>query len=329
MADTRNTNIAGYKVIKENVNANQGMLEIFLDNTKKWVVFDTNMERIVINKPFHVNGNIYTNNDKLVLTEENIKNIKVDVGSIDGFKLDDTKGGTNATTDNALWTAYRTVQEIKTKVVPENIPYTHLDNPELDSIKKALDKILYVPLTISSFTNNQSIIEMGTPQTTNVTFSWAYNKANIISQSINGNSLPITDRTYVILPVSTNTTMTLSANDEKSTITRSSSIQFLNGRYWGTSNNTTLDNALILSLSKELTEYRNKTFTVNADPNQYIYYSYPKRLGKCKFSVGGFEGGFEENFISFTNSKGYIEDYYIYKSTNHSLGNTTVIATGI
>ena len=110
-------------------------------------------------------------------------------------------------------------------------------------------------------------------------------------------------------------TVTLSVNDEKNTITKTSTVQFLNGRYWGVSASTTINSVLILSLSKEISESRNKTFTVNAITTNYIYYAYPKRLGTCKFSVGGFDGGFQASTVSMTNSKCYTEDYYVSKST--------------
>ena len=48
-------------------------------------------------------------------------------------------------------------------------------------------------------------------------------------------------------------------------------------------------------------------------------------MGKPTFYVGGFEGGFDllHTFL-YTNSKGYSENYYVYKSINSSLGSTSV-----
>jgi hypothetical protein len=73
---------------------------------------------------------------------------------------------------------------------------------------------------------------------------------------------------------------------------------------------------------------RVRTFTVNAGTNEYIYYSYPSRLGTATFTVGGFEGGF--SLIStqtHINSLGFSESYYVYRSDNKSLGSTTVVVS--
>ena len=81
----------------------------------------------------------------------------------------------------------------------------------------------------------------------------------------------------------------------------------------------------LLKLSKTLTNSRSGPFTVNCSPGQYIFFAIPTRFGTPKFTVGGFEGGFNLiSTIDFTNSSNYTEPYYLYKSENHSLGNTTV-----
>jgi len=67
---------------------------------------------------------------------------------------------------------------------------------------------------------------------------------------------------------------------------------------------------------------------VNAGANEYLLFAFPKRLGTVTFYVGGFEGGFESpETVSVTNANGWTEDYYVWRSTNHSLGSTTVQTT--
>lgn len=75
-----------------------------------------------------------------------------------------------------------------------------------------------------------------------------------------------------------------------------------------------------------LSNTKARTVTVNAGSGLYIWYAVPKRLGECKFTVGGFSGGFELMGIqSLTNANGYREDYYLYRSQIAGLGQTTVV----
>jgi hypothetical protein len=48
-------------------------------------------------------------------------------------------------------------------------------------------------------------------------------------------------------------------------------------------------------------------------------------MGTRSFKVGGFDGGFTlYDTISFTNASGYTEEYYVYRSDNAGLGQTSV-----
>lgn len=86
-----------------------------------------------------------------------------------------------------------------------------------------------------------------------------------------------------------------------------------------------IDSGFIRGLAKTLRSSKLSSFTVTAGAGQYIYYCVPKRFGTCSFTVGGFDGGFDlAATVSFTNGSGYTEDYYVYRSTNAGLGNTTV-----
>ena len=106
---------------------------------------------------------------------------------------------------------------------------------------------------------------------------------------------------------------------------RSIEISFLNGIYWGVSSSTVYDNNFIKTLTKQLSDNRKRTITVDCNEGQYIYYCLPTRLGTPSFSVGGFSGGFDKvSTILFENNSGFTENYDIWKSTNSNLGNTTV-----
>lgn len=64
---------------------------------------------------------------------------------------------------------------------------------------------------------------------------------------------------------------------------------------------------------------------VTTGEGEYMLFAFPKRLGTVEFWVGGFEGGFEDpETVSVTNSNGWTEDYYAWRSTNSNLGETVV-----
>lgn len=88
---------------------------------------------------------------------------------------------------------------------------------------------------------------------------------------------------------------------------------------------STVDNNFLFNLSSALSGTKSRKITVNSSNNYYIWYAYPARLGNANFKVGGFDGGFElYTTFTHTNSSGYQESYYVYKSDNHGLGNTTI-----
>ena len=203
--------------------------------------------------------------------------------------------------------------------------YTNPISETIVDYKSALDYLLYYDLTITLNTSHVTTVEVGSVLS-NVTFNWSYNKT-ILSQSFNGVSLDKDVKNFVCTEnIINNKTFTLTANDERKQFSKSITFNFRHGRYWGTSSSTSLTNDDILnSLNKELSTNRNKTFTVTANDNEYIYYCYPNSWGTSTFSVGGFVGGFElVSTINFTNINNVTTLYNVYRSTNKSLGNTTV-----
>ena len=190
------------------------------------------------------------------------------------------------------------------------------------------DEFEYVPIAITSFTNHKNTVEIGT-KITDVILNWALNKDPQVMTIDSETITPLTTRTktYSGQNITTNKTYTLKVTDEKdATATKTTSITFLNGVYWGAKAAPgSYDSAFILGLSKGLQSNKNKTFTVDAAAGQHIFYALPARYGACTFNVGGFDGGFTKvSTIEFTNASGYKENYDIYKSVNAGLGNTTV-----
>ena len=210
--------------------------------------------------------------------------------------------------------------------IDNKMRYTNPISETITDYKTALDYLLYYDLTISLSCNQPTNLEVG-ESLNSITFTWSYNKDGISFQSFNSENirdLSIREYTYNI-PLSTNKTFTLMATDERKTFSKSISFNFKHGTYWGVNAKKTLNNSDIASLNKELSNGRGKTFTVSCGEGLYIYYCYPMSWGAATFSVGGFVGGFElVDTVSFSNSYDYASDYYVYRSTNHSLGDTTV-----
>lgn len=180
------------------------------------------------------------------------------------------------------------------------------------------------PFDISSISINSTIAQIGSTASPKLT--WNYTHSTIKSQTINKEAVENTLRTKTFTGVTATTTYTLVATSNSGTQkSKSATITFANGVYYGKSTTTTYDSALINSLTKQLSNSKNRTITVNAGAGEYIYYCVPSRLGACSFNVGGFDGGFSKvATVNFTNSDNYAEKYDIYKSDNANLGNTNV-----
>lgn len=214
---------------------------------------------------------------------------------------------------------------INSDSISEALIYTNESDASIRTVKDALDKLLYFNPSISlTGLGNQ---EKG-KQLSNVFLRWTYNKS-VVSQKINGVIIEPAVREYLIESLDMNSSIkrwTIEGNDGTNACTATTSVSFLSGRYWGTSNSNTYDSHFVQSLVKELSTTRAKSFTVNAArDDDHIFYCIPASFGEAKFSVGGFEGGFTKvTTIQYTNAYHYTETYDIYKSTQGGLGTTTV-----
>jgi hypothetical protein len=119
---------------------------------------------------------------------------------------------------------------------------------------------------------------------------------------------------------------TLTAIGDTNTATSTYTLTFVNNVYYATSSISAATVSQIISAGTTvLSNSRARTFSVTAGLGEYIYYSYPSRLGVATFTVGGFAGGFSLiSTESHTNSAGYTENYYVYRSEQTGLGFTTV-----
>lgn len=193
---------------------------------------------------------------------------------------------------------------------------TKASEAECVDIRARLDALEYVDIKINSFAASPSICELGSTNTINL--SWNVNKTPT-AQNINGT--PITGNSKQIAGITSAQYYTLNVTDGKTNASKGVSVSFANQVYYGAAVNITD----VTSLSKILSNNPERTITVNAGEDEYIIYAIPARLGNVVFFVGGFEGGFEapvEQMLE--NESGYRETYYVYRSTNANLGETTV-----
>ena len=209
----------------------------------------------------------------------------------------------------------------------EDIEYI---NGDVSNVKEALDKLLYTPPSINSFSANPPAVDydVGNAQGP-ITFSWVPNKA-ITSQSLTDiGDIPVSDRSAQYNSIiSSDKTFTLTISDGKQSASRSLTYRFMHRAYWGASTApASYTGAFISSLSdSRLTTTRTGTVRVTAGAGQYIYYCFPASWGTPTFNVGGFDGGFElVDTLSFTNNYGITTTYVIWKSDNPNLDSVTIL----
>ena len=225
-----------------------------------------------------------------------------------------------------LFNKWEEALETNTKAIKAGTGKAYDDTAIKADIAELKSKIWDIqnPFNISALSVEPNTAQMGS--TVSPKLTWNYTHSEIKSQTINSAAVDKTLRTKTFTGVTATTTYTLAATSNSDVKkSKSVTITFANGVYYGKSTTSTYDAALISGLTKQLSNSKNRTITVNAGVGEYIFYCIPSRLGTCSFNVGGFDGGFSKvATIEFTNSDNYAEDYDIYKSDNANLGNTNV-----
>lgn len=197
----------------------------------------------------------------------------------------------------------------------------------LSIVESQIADLMYEAISITSFTNNIGIVEIGSI-VTNVALSWKTNKIPT-ALTLDGESIDasLDGKDFSNLSLTSDKTWTLVAIDEKdATSTKTTAIKFYNGVYYGVVNDgATINNETIIGLTKSLQSTKTKTFTVAANDGQYIIYALPADYGTPAFNVGGFDGGFSlHSTFNFKNASGHEESYNVWLSDNTGLGSTTV-----
>lgn len=204
------------------------------------------------------------------------------------------------------------------------------DNAEYPTVKAALDKLLYVAPSITSFSGGGSY-ENGKSIAT-VNFAWAVNKT-VTSQSITDvGSVGVSARAYTYTPttpITGNKTFTLTVGDGTKTATRSTSISFYNKIYWGTSDKATLTNADILAFetagNAAFASSRAIKKTFNCSGGKYFYFAIPTSMcSGLTIVVGGlsFSAFTTVTMADFTNASGKTVSYNIYRPNSIQNGSS-------
>lgn len=197
----------------------------------------------------------------------------------------------------------------------QQILYSNEAYPNITTLEQALDIALYQDLTIS-VKISPSVAESG-DSIENVLLTWSYNKSDIKQQAIDNTTIDPNIRQLELEgPIVSSITKKVVGNDGTKTVTGQATLNFYPGIYYGSG----ISQPPIQSMEKVLLPSRSCRITVNAEQNEYIWILLPINYGDPTFTVGGFSGGFQK--VGSTSYK--ITNYNIWRSDNHSLGNTTI-----
>ena len=201
-----------------------------------------------------------------------------------------------------------------------------LSDERFEKIESDIADLKYIAISVSSFGHDAGTKEKG-DKVSSVVLSWVLNKEpvslTVAGQTVTpakSGSITVTDE------ISETKTFSLLATDERAaTATKSTTINFYDGIYYGTAAKPDeVDSEFILSLTKILASGKNRTVNVSGGEGLYFFYAYPASLGDSIFNVGGFDYEFESETVSFENKFGVIKDYIVYVSDNPMLSNNSV-----
>ena len=180
--------------------------------------------------------------------------------------------------------------------------------------------------SIASFTNSHPLEEIGST-VNSTTLNWTLGGGAATAQSLNHGLGTVAVGTLSKgdwASYSTNRTYTLTVTNANGSASANSTVAFLNGVYYGVSNLTSLNDAQILALTRQLQSTRIQTRTL-APNNEYLYLAWPTSYGTPIFVVNGL---LDTDWVlvtrAFVNASGYSESYDIYRSGNLLFGNQIV-----
>jgi hypothetical protein len=230
----------------------------------------------------------------------------------------------NIYTKDEVFTKEEVTQAIESATPEMSADKVEYNNGSITTVQQALDQLLYVAPSITSFSGGGTY-EVG-QSIASVNLAWALNKA-VTSQSINQGigSLDVGLRSYThtpSTPIRSNVTYTLTVSDGKNSASKSTSLAFRYKRYWGVSTSDTLDNAGVLALSKELTTGRTQSRTFNCSGGKYFYFVIPAEYcNGISFKVGGLAfSDMDVKDMAVVNESGATVNCKVYRSKNIQTG---------
>lgn len=197
------------------------------------------------------------------------------------------------------------------------IDYANGGYPSLTDVKRALDHLLFVPMSVAL--TGGGVYERGQSIAT-VSLAWSISKG-ISAQVLSGPGVPsigTLDRAAVAVgPFTTDSTWTVQATSADASEIKSSStsLVFRSRRHWGTSAAATLDDGDLLTfLSDELATSRLQTRSFTC-ADEYIWFAWPSEFGAPDFWVGGLRNtAWIETVRAHVNAYGHSRSYRLYRS---------------
>lgn len=201
------------------------------------------------------------------------------------------------------------------------------DVEEVKKLRDDISRLQSSTIKVTNFSVAPNIVEIGSV-INSITLKWDTNFRVLTRQYLNDVEIPdITKRSRTLDgPFTSSQTYTLRVEgDDGNSDIKTTELKFLNNIYYGTEKLHDINSSFINSLSRVLTENKQKGFTVVSREREYIYVALPVRFGEPKFTIISEEADFELiTKFDHENSSGYVEEYAVYRTTNVHLGQTTI-----
>lgn len=212
-------------------------------------------------------------------------------------------------------------------ITEEDLENWRNDVEEVKKLRDDISRLQSSTIKVTNFSVTPNIVEIGSV-INSITLKWDTNFRVLTRQYLNDIEIPdITKRSRTLdgpFTYSQTYTLRVEGDDGNSDI-KTTELKFLNNIYYGTEKLHDINSSFINSLSRVLTENKQKGFTVVSREQEYIYIALPVRFGEPKFTIISEEADFELiTKFDHENSSGYVEEYAVYRTTNVHLGQTTI-----
>ena len=212
-------------------------------------------------------------------------------------------------------------------ITEEDLENWRNDVEEVKKLRDDISRLQSSTIKVTNFSVTPNIVEIGSV-INSITLKWDTNFRVLTRQYLNDVEIPdITKRSRTLDgPFTSSQTYTLRVKgDDGNSDIKTTELKFLNNIYYGTEKLHDINSSFINSLSRVLTENKQKGFTVVSREQEYIYIALPVRFGEPKFTIISEEADFELiTKFDHENSSGYVEEYAVYRTTNVHLGQTTI-----